>query len=637
MLRPLAIVLAAASVGCAHPQRPAVDEDRPVVESVRLEGVSALDEDAIKGGLVTRATRSWPWSTRYRLDRLALEQDLRRVETFYRLQGYFDARVTSTRVELRDGAARVVIGISEGEPTRIERVEVLGLDALAPELRRRLEERLPLRPGQVLLAADYDAALALLRGRLREAGFAQVEVEGRVEIFPERREAFVALSARPGPLVHFGDLVVEGLRIIPAAKVRAAARRAVPEGRLFSPQALEDAQAFVFELGVFETVRAVLAEPSEALPPGTVRVVAQERAANALTLGGGVGIERGLQQLELVANLRNVNLLGGASSLSWENTLGLQLLPSLFRPERVGFSGESALELTVPQVWTRTDLAGRLAYERIFRQAYSADAVSVHLGAPFRPRRFALFVPAVGFQQYARFEPVPLAAPAPPGFSTDCAPPCRLAFPEIEATYDRRDDPVSPRRGFLLLGEAQYAFPAFGGFHFLRIVPEARGYVPVGRVVLAARLRVGAVWPLGSTEYVPIVGRLFDGGEGGHRAFGADRLSPMLEAEEGQFVPAGGTGAWLASLEARWRVLDDWGLAAFIDWGNVTERPLQFGPDAPLGLGLGVRYYTLAGPVRLDVAWRVDRRARHALNTGAPVETSPIDFFALTLSLGESF
>ncbi|HCF56575.1 MAG TPA: outer membrane protein assembly factor, partial [Myxococcales bacterium] len=114
----------------------------------------------------------------------------------------------------------------------------------------------------------------------------------------------------------------------------------------------------------------------------------------------------------------------------------------------------------------------------------------------------------------------------------------------------------------------------------------------------AARLRVGAVWPLGSTEYVPIVGRLFDGGEGGHRAFGADRLSPMLEAEEGQFVPAGGTGAWLASLEARWRVLDDWGLAAFIDWGNVTERPLQFGPDAPLGLGLGVRYYTLAGPVR---------------------------------------
>ncbi|MGI5865729.1 MAG: BamA/OMP85 family outer membrane protein [Myxococcales bacterium] len=636
MLRCLAIVLAAATVGCAHTQGPA-DEERPVIESVRLEGVSALNEGAIKAGLVTRATGPWPWSTRHRLDRLALEQDLRRIETFYRLNGYYDAEVASTRVEVRNGAARVVIAISEGDPTRIERVEVLGLEALAPDLRRRVEERLPLRPGRVLLASDYDTALELLRQRLREAGYARAEVEGRVDIFPNRREAFVTVAAKPGPVVHFGDLVIDGLRIIPAKKVRDAARRAVPEGRLFSPQALEDAQAFVYDLGVFETVRAVLADPEEALPPGTVRVIAQERAANALTLGGGVGIERGLQQLELVANLRNINLVGGASRLSWENTLGLQLLPTLFRPERVGFSAESALELTVPQVWRSTDLAGRVAFERVFQQAYAANAFSVQLGTPFRPRRFAVFGPAIGFQQYARFDPVPLAGPAPPNLSTDCPAPCRLAGPEIEATCDRRDDPISPRRGYLLLGEAQYAVPVFGGFHFLRIEPEVRGYVPIGRIVLAGRLSVRAVWPLGSTEFVPIVGRLFGGGEGGHRAFGPDRLSPMLQSENGDFVPAGGTGAWLASIEARWRFLESWGLAVFIDYGNVTERPLQFGPDAPLGLGVGVRYYTLAGPVRLDVAWRVDQRARRAVNTGALVETSPIDFFALSLSLGEAF
>src|SRR5690606_13650402 len=102
---------------------------------------------------------------------------------------------------------------------------------------------------------------------------------------------------------------------------------------------------------------------------------------------------------------------------------------------------------------------------------------------------------------------------------------CRLAYAELRATWDQRDDILVPRRGFYVSPVGQYAGPVesvpLSNFSYWRISPEARGYLPLShQFVLAARARYGFVERLGG-EPLPGVARFFAGGANSVRTAGA--------------------------------------------------------------------------------------------------------------------
>lgn len=163
-------------------------------------------------------------------------------------------------------------------------------------------------------------------------------------------------------------------------------------------------------------------------------------------------------------------------------------------------------------------------------------------------------------------------------------------------------------RGWRLQANVTPYVGAFAGtVTFVHLETEVSGYLPLdaeARYVLAGRVKVGSL--LGeATDSIPANKRFYAGGGGSIRGFGYQLVGP-LDAENS---PVGGRGLVETSFEARLRITDTIGIVPFVDAGIVSRHglPGQDG-DIRVGAGLGIRYYTAAGPLRVDFATPLNRR-----------------------------
>ena len=201
--------------------------------------------------------------------------------------------------------------------------------------------------------------------------------------------------------------------------------------------------------------------------------------------------------------------------------------------------------------------------------------------------------------------------------------------PRFTVRRDSRDNKVSPREGTLgkilvspvagyydttftaLTGEAEW-MGYYAPFHTRRGKPD-------DRLVLATRLAAGmmAGVPL---HAMPASMRYYAGGAGSVRGYSYQSLGPRNRKGD----PLGGRSYQLVNLEARVKITDDVGLVPFLDGGMAYREQYPTLQDLHWGAGLGLRYYTPVGPLRLDVATPLN-----------PVEGDPpVQFY---ISIGQSF
>ena len=194
-------------------------------------------------------------------------------------------------------------------------------------------------------------------------------------------------------------------------------------------------------------------------------------------------------------------------------------------------------------------------------------------------------------------------------------------------SLDRRDDPIDPKRGWMATAQLEYAFPfADANARFLKLFGQASVYVPLGaRTVFAASLRGGAIEPLASAPETRVADELelsapaaelfYAGGRTSHRAYERDALGIVGETlivespgSPDDPFPAGGGGLLLANLELRFPIAGPVGGTLFVDGGNVWRDYRDVTPgEMKWGAGLGVRYFSPVGPLRLEIGWKLDR------------------------------
>ncbi|MGB3721451.1 MAG: BamA/TamA family outer membrane protein, partial [Pacificimonas sp.] len=188
--------------------------------------------------------------------------------------------------------------------------------------------------------------------------------------------------------------------------------------------------------------------------------------------------------------------------------------------------------------------------------------------------------------------------------------------------YDGSDDLLNPTTGFRISGLASPEVSLQGGtFAYARTEIEASAYLPFGaddEFVLAGRGLVGSIIGAGRENIAPSR-RLYAGGGGSVRGFGFQDLGPRDPDGD----PLGGRSVVEGSLEARYR-FGDLGAVAFADVGQVYSGSDPGFQDLRVGLGVGARYFTSFGPVRVDIATPLDRR---------PGESR----VALYVSIGQAF
>lgn len=655
----LALACALAQAGCLHARG---TREEPVVVDMRLEGVHAVKADALQEKLATQPSGRWAWDEPQKLDPDALAADVRRIEAYYRERGYYDARVVSAEqlpAGGDPGRVKVVIKVEEGAPIRVSRLTVNGLDA-APEAQAKVP-RLPLREGDVFTNAAYDATRGAIASALATTGWATAEVTQRATILKETHSAEVTYDVTAGRRWKFGPVDVAVGRQLPRKRILDQVLAEITPGEWFDDSKLAVAQARVFGLGAFGGVRVMRLPPDEARGTIAILTVIQRAPFRTIRAGPGLGVQQIRWDVHALVGWQDRNFYGDLRRLDTEVRAGYAWLPNPWQSTKSGTVGLASAEFAQPAAFGAwIDASTRLEVEKGLEQAYSFYAERGKVALPLRLLPRLRLVPSYNLEVYQLYQLSSYvggsAQTSTGNIIENCKgtahPVCLLTYLEQTVAWDGRDDALNTTRGLYVALSIQEGLDiATYGYRYLRFLPEARFFLPLGaRTVAAVRGRVGALVPVSEHGAPPVVARFFAGGPLSTRGYYTRRLAPMQLQSSGEWVPVGGNGLVDGSAELRFGLTGNLGMATFVDVGAVSDAsslPNEWytSMSSPqFAAGVGLRYRTPFGPLRLDVAARIPDRWPLSSSSfptipftrpDGSVHREPI--LAVHLSLGEAF
>ncbi len=618
----IGIVLAASA--CGARQAPSTHAEVRVA-TIRIKGNSHIGTGTLLDGLALTRQRE----TGQEFDPYLVGQDAERLRGYYLRHGFFRVSVTP-QVEQKGERVAVLYTIEEGPLARLQRVEMAGLPADPKVSAEEIRKLIPLEDGEPFDYEPYDKARPMLVAVLERAGYAYARVEAKVAADTIRAEAIIHLDFVPGPLCKFGPVRLHGVsgELGGAALARVEAR----EGERYSSKTLADTQEELYAMGRFASVRI---EPDRssgsAIVP--VEVYITEQVPHELRLGGGFGMNPASYE---VRGRAMYTIAGWPRPLV---TSHFELRPAYVilresqerEPRIEAIAALERLDLIVPKLTGELELS----YSFLAVEAYTSYGPRVRTGLRY-PIYRRYVQGSVGWQvrmlDFSRIDDALDDMTREQLGLTHT--PYLLGFYEQSLYVDLRDDPVEPHLG--VYGEVRVeegGKAAAGEFDYVRLTPEARGYLPLGRhLVLATKGRIGTIF-----GDLPVTQRYFAGGASSQRGFPERQLAPTANRVvdgKGRSVVIGGGGMVETSAELRAPLGEAWKLkfggVAFLDGADVTEHfdGLDLG-RLHWAVGVGLRIATPVGPARIDVGYRLNRTEVGEPRAG--------DHFAYHLSLGEAF
>lgn len=522
--------------------------------------------------------------------RRRVAEDEQRFREVLESQGYYDAKVES--VLAADGdTVQVTITIAPGErfavtglDLRLDR-EVSDAAVLADRTYETPLKRLLGKPAQAdaVIAAE-DGAIAALR----DLGFPfALRGDRETAVDHDAHEVKVVLPVKLGPRVVFGEAVFTGLDKVHEGYMK----RSVPwtPGTQFDFSRLEDLRRYFVDSGLFASVKVAPADASDIADgaPLDVDVAVVEGAQRSITLGGDYARDQGFGGS---AGWTHRNLFGGGEKLDLkldvsqiEQTAGAIFEKPNFlrRNQTLKLSlGAKRSDTEAFEGWSGTSTAGlerKLGTDWIVGAGVSFDVSDLTQN---------------GVSSRSTLAGLPVTAVRTPGVAARSV-----------ATYF-----VDQTEGWRLTAAATpYTGEYRGRATFLRTEAEGDAYIPLDQrqwTVLAARLKVGTIVGSG-IAHIPADKRYYAGGGGSIRGFGYQLVSPM----DADGTPLGGRSLLESSLEMRFRIVESIGVVPFVDAGGVSPSPVPAKDmRVAVGAGIGLRYYTSVGPLRVDFALPVNPR-----------------------------
>jgi translocation and assembly module TamA len=519
-----------------------------------------------------------------------------------RSQGYYDASVEPS-TERSGNQLRVILTAEPGVQYRFASVELPGLDAAGPGA-AKLRDAFPVKAGDPVIAKDVIAAGASLTAALGEQGYAGATVgEQDVDVNHQTHLATLSLPVTPGPVAKFGVIRVGGKPPFSARHLAVIAR--FKPGDQYKRSEVDDLRRALI-------ATTLVADASIKLVPvqggRVVDLDVQLEPAPSHTIAGEIGYGTGQGALvEATWTDRNFFNPEGALTLrgilgSKEQLAGIQFRRSNFKKRdqtlNLAFTGShqkfDAYEAKTVQLDGHIERLSNFIWQKTWTWSYGAQLLATDEQGVFGPE---------GIKDTRTFF---------------------IAALPLTLAYDGSDNLLDPTRGFRLSGWISPEYSGHGqSLTYVRTQIDASAYKPVSdRVVVAGRIRLGTIVGADDFDLAPSR-RFYSGGGGSVRGYGYQKLGPKdLEGD-----PIGGRGLAEFALEARIRLSQfggNFGVVPFFDGGSLTTEAMPDFRDWRFSAGVGLRYYSLFGPIRLDVGVPLNRQ-----KGDGPV--------AVTVSLGQAF
>ncbi|MBV9330919.1 MAG: BamA/TamA family outer membrane protein [Alphaproteobacteria bacterium] len=609
----IACLLAAIGLGSETAQ--AADKPNYKAE-VDKTGNSALDDAIHQTSLLVQLRKSAP------LDPFALvaraNEDIPRIQAALASYGYYQATV-GVKIDQRDISDPNLLTFLDTVP-KGQRIWVHVVIATGPlyhlrhiaisgEVPKDAADRLKLHEGDPAVAADVLAGGTRLLTGLEEDGYALAKVDQPSAVADDQAHVVdVTFNVVTGPKADIGAITITGLHDVHEPVVQTAI--GIKPGDLYRPSKIEESRKSVLALGVFSGAEARASDKLDAAGRVPLNFDVTERPRHAVSFTAAYSTDLGFSagatwsDRNLFGNAEQLNLsaaingVGGTAS----STLGYNATAQFIKPEF--YARDQTLEIDVGGIKQKLD-----AYD----QTAETVAGLVH-------RRFsALWSGSVGLS-----------------LEHD-----NILQESVKRTYELLSVPFTVKydstgvegalqeatHGVRLLFAATPTQSFRHSATFVSLEVGGSGYFDLANLgiekptegVIAVRALAEAVE--GASVFdLPPDRRLYAGGSDTVRGYRYQSIGPRFP----DGTPTGATAVDAGTVEFRQHLFDEFGAAAFIDVGQASAAGVPFNGTLRAGAGLGVRYYSPIGPVRVDVA----------------VPLTPIkggDAFEIYIGLGQAF
>lgn len=504
-----------------------------------------------------------------------------RVEVFLK----DDVRPVELTFQIEPGAAYPVTSVV---------IRITGEKALQPHMVPS-SEQIGLRPGKPFKASALkDAEKALVRG-FEKQGFPFPRLEER-KIMVDHRDRSVALEffLDPGPQAIFGTVEIGGAESVDEIVIR----RLIPWREMgpFSVEHLENLQLRLIRTGLFASVRVSKGPALDQDGRLPVDIAVTERKHRSVGAGISYKTDEGFGATAL---WEHRNLFSEGERLTFSGTaseFAASAESAFFEPFFLHQDQSLRLLLRVaeeqPDAYTSRNMSSSASVVR-----HLTEQLRIGGGLGYKASR----VEQLGIRQ---------------SFS--------YLFLPLDLEWDRSDDLLDPAGGGRLgLNLVPFYDPSGNDPEFLKSRIRYRHYIKplaASSLVLAAGLSVGSMAGAQRDE-IPADERFYAGGGGSIRGYAYQSVGPFRQGEA-----VGGRSLLEMALEARVKVTERMGFVVFVDGGNAYEdRFPDLGEALQWGAGLGFRYFTPVGPLRLDLGFPLNRRP------------DVDDRFQVYISLGQAF
>ena len=514
--------------------------------------------------------------------------------------------------------APVIIKVDPGPLFKLRSVRVvnaLGVEFSEAELPQRT---VGLKPGDPAVASEIRAAETRIINYFRKEGRQLAKIQSIAPVVDHAQNVMdVTVTAAPGPIAPFGEATINGPQTFDPAIVRSFLY--IYPGDPYSPAAVADARNSIREIPAVGGVR--ITEGTALDPYGRLpyRIDVEDRLPYAIGASVKYSTTNGP---EGQVYWEDRNVFGGAERLRLQASvfyappwfIASQSLRN-FSPDDIG--GRISASFLKPALWGTTNdllidaLAEKISTSGAGFVGYQAEDTDVT--ASLRHRFNQNFWVQAGLE-------------AQKGDATDALGTVNytLVGVPVSANFDTTDSKLDPTRG-VRVNVSAVGFGTFLGssLDLVQAKAGASAYYSIdadSRYVLAGRVAAGAMGGPQLDE-IPANWRFYAGGGGSVRGYAYNELGPTVFW--GAVV--GGKSLFDASAELRVKVTDTIGVVPFFDIGNAFASNFpNFDQHLFTAAGLGLRYYTSVGPIRLDVAFPLERHAG----------TGPV---AVYVSIGQSF
>ena len=486
--------------------------------------------------------------------------------------GYYQPQIES---EVKDGKSpRLVLNIDPGEPVRLRYVTIQILGPAATLKSFRVPQSDVLKPGAVLNHGHYEDAKRLIQNQASRFGFFSGRFTSqKLSVDPRAGVADIDLVYDSGPRYALGKVSFAGDTPFDEDLLQ----RMVPfkSGAPYDSELIAELNQALQSSGYFESVRVDAAPTTAANDVIPVAVTLDTRKPRTMGLGLGYSTDVGPRAK---ANWTRHWVNPEGHSYGWEAELSAPR-------QNVGLWYDVPLD---PPLTDKLRFAGGYQNEELA----NTDSLSklLTLGPEWHSK-----LPS-GWQRVIslKWQHEEYRLGDDSGISN-------LLMPGVSYSYLRSDNRIDPHNGYRLQFDSKVAKEGLGSDNNLLYgTALAKGLTTVlDNHRFLARAQIGGSATNGYKSIPPSL-RFFAGGDQSVRGYDYQSLSP--ENSDGDRV--GGRYMVSGSVEYQYSVAEKWRVATFVDQGN-SFNDFEL-PNLKTGVGMGVRWVSPVGPIRLDLAHALD-------------------------------